>query len=67
MKIIVEADGKGTVDFDAIGKECLCGINGKYIMQKYGLLDGIKIKEKLREERITFLKKMTKTMDEISE
>ena len=56
MKIIVEADGKGTVDFDEIGKECLSTINGEYIIQKYGLMDGIKIKEKLREERIAFLK-----------
>lgn len=57
MKIIVEADGKRTVDFDKIGKECISTINGKYIIQKYGMIDGIKVKEKLREERITFLKK----------
>ena len=56
MKIIVEADGKRTVDFDKIGKECISTINGKYIIQKYGMIDGIKVKEKLREERITFLK-----------
>lgn len=60
MKIIVEADGKGTVDFDEIGKECLSTINGEYIIQKYGLMDGIKMKEKLREERITFLKNKEK-------
>ena len=60
MKIIVEADGKGTVDFDAIGKECISTINGKYIIQKYGMIDGIKVKEKLREERITFLKNKEK-------
>lgn len=56
MKIIVEADGKRTVDFDKIGKECISTINGKYIIQKYGLMDGIKMKEKLRGERIAFLK-----------
>lgn len=56
MKIIVEADGKRTVDFDKIGKECISTINGKYIIQKYGMIDGIKVKEKLREERIAFLK-----------
>ena len=60
MKIIVEADGKGTVDFDEIGKECLSTINGEYIIQKYGMIDGIKVKEKLREERITFLKNKEK-------
>ena len=60
MKIIVEADGKRTVDFDKIGKECISTINGKYIIQKYGMIDGIKVKEKLREERITFLKNKEK-------
>ena len=60
MKIIVEADGKRTVDFDKIGKECISTINGKYIIQKYGMIDGIKVKEKLREERIAFLKNKEK-------
>lgn len=47
-----------TDSFLEIGKEILSKINGKYIMEKYQIEDGKKIKEKLHEERIEYMKKL---------
>ena len=62
MKIVVMCDkyrnGKYPEDivFDKIGKECIKEINGRYIMEKYDLKEGIRIKEKLHQERINYIK-----------
>lgn len=44
------------VNFDKIGKEMLNNITGDYIKEKYKIEDGIQIKNRLREERINYLK-----------
>lgn len=62
MKTVVMCDkyrdGKypESVVFNIIGKECLETINGKYIIEKYHIKDGIQIKSKLHEERINWIK-----------
>lgn len=44
-------------DFSQLGKSLLKEINGAYIVNKYGNLDGLQIKQKLYEERIKWIKK----------
>lgn len=69
MKIVVmwdrNRDGVFPEDiiFDKIGKKCIEDINGKYIMQKYGIGEGIELKQRIHEERINWMKK---TMNELT-
>ena len=39
-----------------IGKTMLTEINGKYIEKKYGIKEGIELKNKLYEERVKWIK-----------
>ena len=62
LQIVVIADKCSTrntnikdIEFEKIGEECLTKINGNYIKEKYGIKDGIKIKEKLHQERVNWL------------
>ena len=48
---------KGSIDFETIGNEVLSKINGEYIKEKYNIKEGLKVKEKLREERIKYITK----------
>ena len=63
MKIVVMCDKyrngvyPQNIEFDQIGKECLAQITGKKIKEKYQLEEGKRIKEKLHEERINWIKK----------
>lgn len=45
------------ISFAPIAKELIQRVNGKYIKQKYQNLSGLEFKNKLREERIKWLKK----------
>ena len=62
MQIVVIADRwryskkPDGINFAQIGKRVLKEITGDSIIKKYKITDGIKIKEKLREERIKHLK-----------
>lgn len=61
LKIVVMCDKKRDevfpkVNFDKIGKDMLKNITGDYIIEKYKIEDGIQIKNRLREERIKYLK-----------
>ena len=63
LKIVVMCDKARNgifpkVNFDKIGKEMLNNITGDYIKEKYKIEDGIQIKNRLREERIKYLKKL---------
>jgi len=63
LQIVVNADklssrnvdGKD-VNFAEIGKKCLNEINGDYIRKKYGIEEGLKLGEKLHEERVRWMK-----------
>ena len=59
MKIVVIADKneQEEVTFPEIGEKCFKAINGNDIMEKYPKLKGKKIGEKVREERILWMKK----------
>lgn len=69
MKVVVACDkwrnGKIPEDikFDLIGKQCIKEVNGDMIKQKYGIEQGKKLKEKLHEERIIWLKKYYQSID----
>ncbi len=62
LQIVVNADRtrEGDVEkpkqFAPIAKKCLKEIDGEYIKQKYNLVDGITIKNKLHEERVKWMK-----------
>ena len=62
MKIVVMCDKykdgafPKNVNFDILGENCIKSINGKYIKDKYGIEEGIYLKQKLYEERINWLK-----------
>lgn len=59
LQLVVNADkGKRepVSDFYSLGKQVLQEIDGEYIIKKYGNLEGLKIKQKLYEERIKYLK-----------
>ena len=63
LEIVVEADRncRGTekerVEFADLGKKIISKINGKYVMTKYkNITSGIKLKAKIHEERILYLK-----------
>lgn len=59
LQLVVNAD-KGTRgeanDFATIGKKLLKEVDGEYIFNKYGKLDGLEIKQKLYEERVRWMK-----------
>ena len=61
LKIVVMCDKERNgvfpnVIFDKIGKDVLSNITGDYIKEKYKIEDGIQIKNRLREERIKYIK-----------
>lgn len=51
-------DKKNKINFCDIGKKCIQEINGKYIIEKYGLEYGDNLKQEIRKERINWLKKI---------
>lgn len=59
LQLVVNAD-KGTRgeanNFATIGKKLLEEIDGEYILNKYGKLDGLQVKQKLHEERIRWMR-----------
>ena len=59
-KEIAEVTSTDTIDFETIGNECLNKINGKYIQKKYGLKPGIQLGNKLHEERIIYIKNLSR-------
>ena len=69
MKIVVACDkwrnGKTPEDikFDVIGKKCIKEVNGDMIKERYEIEQGKKLKEKLHEERIIWLKKYYQSID----
>ena len=67
LEIVVESDrncrdtGKERVEFAGLGKEIINKIDGKYVMSKYkNMTPGIKLKAKIHEERISYLKSLNK-------
>ena len=68
LEIVVNADRncRGTkkekTEFAKLGKKVLNDINGTDIMKKYNLLPGIKLKYKLHEERVRYLKSLEKKL-----
>lgn len=62
MKIVVLCDKfrneqyPEDIIFDILGNECIQSIDGKFIMQKYHMLPGIELKDKLHEERVVWMK-----------
>lgn len=63
MQIVVNSDklssrntDEVSINFEEIGTELLNKINGKYIKEKFNIEAGIAFKEKLREERIKYIK-----------
>ena len=62
LQIIVIGDktsgerGDSYTYFENIGRECLNTINGEYIKNKYGKLEGLEMKQKLHDERIKWIK-----------
>ena len=63
LEIVVESDrncrglNKDIVCFAKLGKEVMEKVNGNIIKEKFGLEDGLKLKQKLHEQRIDFIKK----------
>lgn len=59
LQLVLNAD-KGTRgeanNFATIGKMLLEEIDGEYIFNKYGKLDGLQVKQKLHEERIRWMR-----------
>lgn len=62
LEIVVESDrncrgvASDKVEFADLGNRMINTINGNYIKNKFGIYDGIKLKEKLHEERIKWMK-----------
>lgn len=62
MEIIVEADRNcrgdmsDKVEFAKIGEKIICEVNGDMIKLQFGIDDGIKLKEKIHEQRVNKLK-----------
>ena len=57
LQIIVKADKNEKIkEFAFLKTEVLDKINGDYIKQKYSIKEGVKLKEKLRQERIKKMK-----------
>lgn len=67
LQIVVNADklssrnvDSGSIHFEKIGNECFHEINGDYIKKKYKLKEGIQFRDKLREERIKWMKEKSR-------
>ena len=66
LEIVVEADRncrgnkEEKIFFSQIGKKMIEEINGKYIEEKYNIKPSIKLKEKLHEERVLWMKEFEK-------
>ena len=64
LEIVVESDRncrgnkKEKIEFAEIGEKLINDINGKLVMEKYNMHPGIKLKEKIHEERVLYLKKL---------
>lgn len=65
LQIVVNSDklssrniDEGSIDFESLGKRCFEEINGKYILNKYKDIEGLKFKEKLHEERVAWVRSM---------
>ena len=62
LEIVVESDRncnglkEDHIKFADIGNKLMTTINGNYIKEKYNLEEGIKIKEKMHQERVNWLK-----------
>ena len=62
LQIVVNADRTrgGEVEkpkqFAPTAKRCVKEINGEYVMQKYGITNGLEIKARLHEERVKWMK-----------
>ena len=65
LELVVESDRncRGTerekIEFADLGKKVMNEVNGDLIKEKFGIEEGIKLKEKLHQERIEFLKNLT--------
>ena len=63
LQVVVNADRIRSEEqekpkqFAPIAKKCIKEINGDYIMEKYGIKDGLEIKSKLHEERVMWMKR----------
>ncbi len=64
LQIVVDCDKggriEGDLDFLTIGKKCLETITAKKVAKKYKLKPGIELGRKLHEERVTWIKHLTK-------
>ena len=64
LQIVVDCDkGERTendLNFLSIGKECLFSVTAEKVAKKYDLKPGIALGKKLHEERVTWMKKLTK-------
>ncbi|MBR1653359.1 MAG: tRNA adenylyltransferase [Clostridia bacterium] len=62
LEIVVESDrncrgiGGEQVKFAELGNEIMTKINGDFIKEKFGIEEGIKLKQKLHEQRIKLIK-----------
>ena len=69
LQIVVNADRTRAGEtekpkqFVDIAKKCVKEINGNYIIQKYGTMDGTKIKGRLHEERVNWMKNHLKNIE----
>ncbi len=67
LELVVESDRNcrgialDRIEFAHLGNRMISTINGNYIKEQYGICDGIKLKEKLHEERINWIKNYSKT------
>ena len=64
MQIVVNCDrgkkAEENLDFASIGKKCLEQVNAKTVSEKYNLKPGIELGKMLRQERISWIKNLTK-------
>ncbi len=64
LQIVVNCDkggrAEGDIDFLSIGKKCLESVTASMVSKKYNLKPGIALGKKLREERISWMKNLTK-------
>ena len=64
LQIVVDCDKGGrtenNLDFLSIGKKCLSEVTAKKVANKYNLKPGIALGKKLHEERVTWMKNLTK-------
>lgn len=60
LQIIIDANNIQNKKFSNLKEPILEKINGEYIKEKYNIKEGIKIREKLREERVKEIKKLNK-------